>query len=104
MWVGLVDMGPQEFKGCVVVSSHGCVLATVGDGTTYQWWILGCHDPRVGLDWELDRELSWELDRGLAFLRVLRGRLCLGKLLIYEGHVGLLWSGFSLGLTSSVAG
>ena len=49
-------------------------------------------------------ELSWKLDWELAFLRILRGRLHLGELLVYEGHVGLLWSGFSLGLTPSVAG
>ena len=71
MCVGLVDMGPQEFEGCVIVGSHGCVVATVGGRTTYHWWILVCHDPRVGLDWELDQELSWELNRGLTFLKVL---------------------------------
>ena len=59
---------------------------------------------RVGLDWELNRELGWKLNRELAFLRILRGRLRLGELLVYEGRVGLLWSGFSLGLTPSVAG
>ena len=63
------------------------------------WWVGGWEG-----EWELCRELDWKLYQELAFLRILRGRLRLGELLVYEGRVGLLWSGFSLGLTPSVAG
>ena len=40
-------MDLHDIEGCVVVGSHGCVVAKVEGWATYRCWDLGYHYPRV---------------------------------------------------------